>query len=129
MVLFDECESTCISAPIDVTALLTGVGSTMSALGEAGAAAGADVAVVPYSPYTDGVVSLFMSATGSIDVGAGGTGLAFVEDDPARAPSGTTVVIAVEEVGAGAVLLMADTDIFAGSLAEEDNGILLGNLP
>ena len=101
----------------------------MVALGEGGAAAEADVAVVPFDPYTTGVVSLYMGATGSVDMGSGGTGLAFVENDPSRAPTGTTTVMAVEDVGSGSVLLIADTDLFAGLLAQEDNEQLLANLP
>ena len=129
VVLFDECEATCISAPTEVTALLAGVGSTMVALGEGGAAAEADVAVVPFDPYTNGVVSLYMSATGSVDMW-GAAGRAWPSSKrPVPRALGTTTVMAVEDVGSGSVLLIADTDIFSSLLAQDDNELLLANLP
>lgn len=130
IVLTDECTgANCISAPGDVNDFLGGVGSTMTVSGDPGQTGEGVGAIVPFEPYTDGVITIAVSDTGSIDVGSEGIALAYVEMDASRAGGATNVVLAVEPVGSGEILVVSDTDIFASLLDSDDNATLLSNLP
>jgi hypothetical protein len=129
VVLTEECKTNCISAPIDVSNLLSGIGSGMSVSGEGGGDGVTDVAIVPYTPFTNGVTSLVMTSTGSIDVGENGVALGFVDDSGARVPPASNVVAAVEVVGGGEVLVISDLDLFIDPEPSSDNAAMLANLP
>lgn len=129
VLLTDECKTNCISSPEDSSNLLSAIGSTMSVSGEGGTEGEADVAIVPYAPYTDGVTFLTVTDTGSIDVGEEGISLGLVEETGQRTPPASNVVLAVEFVGSGEVLVLSDVDLFVDVSTSIDNAAMLANLP
>jgi hypothetical protein len=129
VILTDECKANCISAPAEVSNLLSAIGSGMSVSGEGGGEGEVDVAIVPYAPFTDGVTFLTMTDTGSVDVGADGIALGFVEDTGQRTPPASNVVFALEFVGSGSLLVVSDVDLFVDVSTSLDNAALLANLP
>jgi len=129
VVLSDECKTNCISAPAEVTSLLSAIGSGMFVSGEGGGEGESDVAIVPYAPFTDGVTSLLMTDTGSVVLGAGAIALGFVEETGARTPPATNVVFGLEFVGDGELLVLTDVDLFVDVSVSVDNAAMLANLP
>jgi hypothetical protein len=120
LVVMEHCKDGCWGNAETLNSFLATIGSTMSLSGEGGGPlerVSLSIASVP--PITDGVESVVVYYTGSVDPGDG-ISLGVIP--------GGDVVIGWEAVGAGDVVTVADSTVFGYVLGDGDNERFVQNL-
>ena len=113
LLVMEHCKNSCWGDAEGDNALLTALGSDMRLSGTGGAPLSQTaLEVTPVPGITDGVSSLVVYYSGSVDVGSG---VAL-----GRVPAGD-VVIGYQAVGGGEVIVVADSSMFGYVLDAGDN--------